>query len=54
MDGITTLTTTACTPCPLEDVGAAVEAATVPARANPTLVDTKGFGRPPPLKNTES
>ena len=24
------------------------------ARGNPTLVDTKGLGKPPPLKNTES
>ena len=29
-------------------------AAASPARANPTLVDTKGLGKPPPLKNTES
>ena len=29
-------------------------AAESPARANPTLVDTKGLGKPPPLKNTES
>ena len=35
-------------------VGAAVAAATNPARATPTLVDTKGLGKPPPLKNTES
>ena len=25
-----------------------------PPRPNPTLVDTKGLGKPPPLKNTES
>ena len=37
-----------------ETVGAAVAAAANPARANPTLVDTKGLGKPPPLKNTES
>ena len=37
-----------------QTVGAAVGAATKPARANPTLVDTKGLGKPPPLKNTES
>ena len=37
-----------------QTVGAAVAAATDPARANPTLVDTKGLGKPPPLKNTES
>ena len=35
-------------------VGAAVVTATNQARANPTLVDTRGLGRPPPLKNTES
>ena len=35
-------------------MGAAVAAATKPARANPTLVDTKGLGKPPPLKNTDS
>ena len=29
-------------------------AAASPARANPSLVDTKGLGKPPPLKNTES
>ena len=29
-------------------------AAANPARTNPTLVDTKGLGKPPPLKNTES
>ena len=29
-------------------------AATNAARANPTLVDTKGFGKLPPLKNMES
>ena len=28
-------------------------AAASPARANPTLVNTKGLGKPPPLKNTE-
>ena len=37
-----------------QTMGAAVAAATNPARANPTLVDTKGLGKPPPLKNTES
>ena len=37
-----------------QTVGAAVVAATNPARANPTLVDTRGLGEPPPLKNTES
>ena len=35
-----------------QTVGSAVLAAT--ARTNPTLVDTKGLGKPPPLKNTES
>ena len=36
-------------------VGAAVIVAIDPAsRAKPTLVDTKGLGKPPPLKNTES
>ena len=29
-------------------------AAANPARTDPTLVDTKGLGKPPPLKNTES
>ena len=29
-------------------------AAANPARTNPTLVDTNGLGKPPPLKNTES
>ena len=33
--------------------GAAVAAATNPARASPTLLDTKCLGKPPPLKNTE-
>ena len=33
---------------------AAVFAAASPARTNPTLVDTKGLGKPPTLKNTES
>ena len=37
-----------------QTVGAAVLAAASPARTNPTLVDTKGLGKPPPLKNTES
>ena len=37
-----------------QTVGAAVLAAASPVRANPTLVDTKGVGKPPPLKNTES
>ena len=37
-----------------QTVGAAVLAAANPARTNPTLVDTKGLGKPPPLKNTES
>ena len=35
-------------------VGSAVLAAANPARTNPTLVDTKGLGKPPPLKKTES
>ena len=39
---------------PAQTVGAAVLAAASPARANPTLLDTKGLGKPPPLKNTES
>ena len=37
-----------------QTVGAAVLAAASPARTNPTLVVTKGLGKPPPLKNTES
>ena len=37
-----------------QTVGAAVLAAASPARTNPTLVDTKGLGKLPPLKNTES
>ena len=37
-----------------QTVGATVLAAARPARANPTLVDTKGLGKPPPLRNTES
>ena len=37
-----------------QTVGAAVVAATNPARANPTLVDTRGLGKPPSPKNTES
>ena len=37
-----------------QTVGSAVLAAASPARTNPTLVDTKGLGKPPPLKNTES
>ena len=37
-----------------QTVGAAVLAAASPARTNPTLVDTKGLGKPPLLKNTES
>ena len=37
-----------------QTVGAAVLAAASPARTNPTLVDTKGLGKPPPLKTTES
>ena len=37
-----------------QTVGAAVVAATNPARANPTLVNTRSLGEPPPLKNTES
>ena len=37
-----------------QTVGAAMLAAASPARTNPTLVDTKGLGKPPPLKNTES
>ena len=35
-------------------MGAAAVAATNPARANPTLVDTKGLGKLPPLKNTQN
>ena len=30
-----------------QTVGAAVAAATNPARADPTMVDTKGLGKPP-------
>ena len=37
-----------------QTLGAAVLAAASPARTNPTLVDTKGLGKPPPLKKTES
>ena len=37
-----------------QTVGSAVLAAANPARTNPTLVDTKGLEKPPPLKNTES
>ena len=37
-----------------QTVGSAVLAAANPARTNPTLVDAKGLGKPPPLKNTES
>ena len=37
-----------------QTVGAAMVAATNPARAKPTLVDTKALFKPPPLKNTES
>ena len=37
-----------------QTVGSAVLAVANPARTNPTLVDTKGPGKPPPLKNTES
>ena len=37
-----------------QTVGSSVLAAANPARTNPTLVDTKGLGKPPPLKNTES
>ena len=36
-----------------QTVGAAVVASN-PARANPTLVDRRGQGEPPPLKNMES
>ena len=36
-----------------QTVGAAALAVASPARTNPTLVDTKGLGKPPPLKNTE-
>ena len=36
-----------------QTVGSAVLAAANPARTNPTLVGTKGLGKPPPLKNTE-
>ena len=42
-------------PQPLpQTVGSAMLAAASPARTKPTLVDTKGLGKPPPLKNTES
>ena len=34
-------------------VGAAVAAASTASRGRPTLVDTKGLGKPPQLKNTE-
>ena len=37
-----------------QTVGAAVMAATNPARANPTLVDTRGLGKPPLVKEPES
>ena len=37
-----------------QTVGSAVLAAANPARTNTTLVDTKGLGKPPPSKNTES
>ena len=37
-----------------QTVGSAVLAAANPARTNPTLVDTKGLEKPPPLKNMES
>ena len=37
-----------------QTVGAAAVAATSPARANPTLVDTRGLGMPPPMRKTES
>ena len=37
-----------------QTVGAAVLATASPARTYPTLVDTKGLGKLPPLKNTES
>ena len=37
-----------------QTVGSAVLAAANPARTNPTLVDTKGLGKLPPLKNTKS
>ena len=37
-----------------QTVGAEVAAATNPARANPTLVDTTGLGKPSPLKKMES
>ena len=35
-----------------QTVGAAVVAATNPARSSPTLVGARGFDKPPPLKNT--
>ena len=37
-----------------QTVGSAVLTAANPARTNPTLVDTKGLGKLPPLKNTEN
>ena len=37
-----------------QTVGSAVLAAANPARTKPTLVDTKGLGKPPPTKNTEN
>ena len=37
-----------------QTVGSAVLAAANLARTNPTLVDTKGLGKLPPLKNPES
>ena len=37
-----------------QTVGSVVLAAANPARTNPTLVDTKGLGKSPPLKNTEN
>ena len=37
-----------------QTVGTAVLTAASPARTNSTLVDTRGLGKPPPPKNTES
>ena len=39
---------------PSGDSGRGSGTVTNPARGNPTLVDTKGLGKPPPLKNTDS
>ena len=37
-----------------QTVGSVVLVAANPARTNPTLVDTKDLGKPPPLENTEN